>query len=286
MHAIRANACFAARARPHLPRSLGCSSRSQHSTLPRVGFVGSSGLMGHGMSKHLLLKGYPVSMLARPGRPTTRLTDLLALGGTTTPTAAGLGASCDVVVICVTGGPEVDSVVYGANGLLAGITRPGVLVVDSSTNDPPSSAKVRADLAGVGAIFVDAPLTRTPAAAEAGKLNVMVGAEASTFASLRPLLGAYCEHIIHAGPPGHGLVLKLINNMVGQAITTATAEGLTTAAKVGLDLRALHQLMSLGSVNNLMFQFMLGTMLEGGPNQLDGLKFSLSNAMKDVRVGG
>ena len=72
--------------------------------------------------------------------------------------------------------------------------------------------------------------------------------------------------------------------MVGQAITTATAEGLAVAAKSGLDLHALHKLMSLGSVNNLMFQFMLGTMLEGGPGRLDGLKFSLSNASKDLRA--
>ena len=108
-----------------------------------------------------------------------------------------------------------------------------------------------------GVTFVDAPLTRTPAAAEAGTANTMVGADAATFERLRPVFEAYCEHIIHAGPPGHGLVLKLINNMVGQAITTATAEGLAAAAKAGLDLRPLHKLMSLGSVNNLMFQFML-----------------------------
>jgi hypothetical protein len=147
-----------------------------------------------------------------------------------------------------------------------------------------ASARTRAALGAKGVKFVDAPLTRTPAAAEEGKANTMVGADAATFQALHPVFAAYCEHIIHAGPPGHGLVLKLINNFVGQAITTATAEGLATAAKVGLDIAKLHQLMSLGSVNNLMFQFMVKNMLDGGPEQLDGLKFSLSNAEKDVRA--
>ena len=248
----------------------------------RIGFVGATGLMGHGMAKNLLKKGFPVTLYARPQRPTARLDDLFALGGTRAGTGAELARASDVVVLCVTGSPAVDSCVYGAEGILSA-ARPGLVVVDSSTSEVDASARVRADLGAVGVPFVDAPLTRTPAAAEEGKANVMVGADAATFARLRPIFAAYCEHIIHAGPPGHGLVLKLINNFVGQAITTATAEGLATAAKTGLDIRKLHELMSLGSVNNLMFQFMVKNMLEGGPEQLDGLKFSLANAEKDVR---
>ena len=243
--------------------------------------------MGHGMAKNLLLKGFPTTLLARPNRPATRLKDLLEAGALQAPTAREVARASDVVILCVTGAPEVDSVVYGADGVLAA-ARPGLVVVDASTSEVDASARTRAALAARGVQFVDAPLTRTPAAAEEGKCNTMVGADQATFDALAPVFRAYCEHIIHAGPPGHGLVLKLINNFVGQAITTATAEGLATAAKTGLDVRALYKLMSLGSVNNLMFQFMVGKMLEGGPEQLDGLKFSLSNAEKDVRfiVGG
>lgn len=249
---------------------------------PRIGFVGATGLMGHGMAKNLLLKAFPTTLYTRPAsKARARLTDLLALGAAEARTPAALARASDVVILCVTGSPEVDETLYGADGVIAG-AREGLLVVDSSTSDVGASARARADLAARGARFVDAPLTRTPAAAEAGTANTMVGAEAADFARLEPVFRAYCEHVIHAGGPGKGLVLKLINNFVGQAITTATAEGLTTAVKTGLDLRALHKLMSLGSVNNLMFQFMLGTMLEGGPAQLDGLKFSLANAKKDL----
>jgi 3-hydroxyisobutyrate dehydrogenase-like beta-hydroxyacid dehydrogenase len=252
----------------------------------RIGFVGATGLMGHGMAKNLVRKGFPTTLLVRPGRASNaRLADILQAGAAQTPSAAELARRSDVVLMCVTGSAEVESVVFGggAEALAAGARR-GLVVVDSSTSEVAQSAATRERLAALGVAFVDAPLTRTPAAAEAGSANCMVGADEATFARLRPVFAAYCEHIIHAGPAGHGLVLKLINNFVGQAITTATAEGLATAAKAGLDLRALHRLMSLGSVNNLMFQFMLGTMLEGGPERLNGLKFSLGNAMKDLRA--
>src|SRR6185369_17434949 len=109
-------------------------------------------------------------------------------------------------------------------------------------------------LAGKGVRFVDAPLARTPVEAEAGRLNIMVGADDATFAEVKPVLAAFCENIVHAGPPGHGLVLKLINNFIAQAIATATAEACAAAAKSGLSLAKLHQVISAGAVNSGIFQ--------------------------------
>jgi len=96
------------------------------------------------------------------------------------------------------------------------------------------------------------------------------------------VFAAFCENIIHAGPPGHGLVLKLINNFIAQAIATATAEACAAAAKSGLSLAKLHQVISAGAVNSGIFQMMVGKMLEN-KGDLGGLKFTLSNAMKDLR---
>jgi 3-hydroxyisobutyrate dehydrogenase-like beta-hydroxyacid dehydrogenase len=140
---------------------------------------------------------------------------------------------------------------------------------------------MREALAEKGVRFVDAPLARTPVEAELGKLNIMVGADDATFAELKPVLAAFCENIIHAGPAGHGIILKLINNFIGQAITTATAEALAAAAKSGLSIRKLHEVVSAGAVNSGLFQMMVGKMLDGG--DLTGLKFTLVNAMKDLR---
>ena len=109
----------------------------------------------------------------------------------------------------------------------------------------------------------------------------MVGADDATFAELKPVLAAYCENIVHAGPPGHGIVLKLINNFIAQAICTATAEALAAAAKSGLSIGRLHEVISAGAVNSGLFQMIVGRMLEGG--DLTGLRFTIANATKDLR---
>jgi 3-hydroxyisobutyrate dehydrogenase-like beta-hydroxyacid dehydrogenase len=140
---------------------------------------------------------------------------------------------------------------------------------------------MREELAAKGVRFVDAPLARTPVEAEQGKLNIMVGADDATFAELKPVLSAFCENVIHAGPPGHGHILKLINNFVAQAICTATAEACAAAVKSGLSLAKLHEVISAGAVNSGLFQMIVGRMLQDG--DLTGLKFTLVNACKDLR---
>ncbi len=184
------------------------------------------------------------------------------------------------MILCVTGAPQVEEIVFGKDGLAAG-AKAGLVIVDTSTSEPATTTKMRESLAAQGVKFVDAPLARTPVEAEAGRLNIMVGADDATFAQLKPVFAAFCENIIHAGPAGHGIVLKLINNFVAQAICTATAEACATAAKSGLSIRKLHEVISAGAVNSGLFQMIVGRMLDGG--DLTGLKFTLVNAAKDLR---
>ena len=87
------------------------------------------------------------------------------------------------------------------------------------------------------------------------------------------MFAAFCENIVHAGPAGHGIILKLINNFIAQAICTATAEACAAAAKSGLSIRKLHEVISAGAVNSGLFQMLVGKMLESG--DLSGLKFTL-----------
>src|SRR4029450_6355804 len=116
---------------------------------------------------------------------------------------AELAAASDTVFLCVTGTPQVEANVYGPGGLLA-TWRGGTMVVDMSTAEPDSTLRIRAEFAAKGIEFVDAPLARTPPGAEAGKLNIMVGATDDVFARLNPVLACFCENILHAGPPGAG----------------------------------------------------------------------------------
>jgi len=127
--------------------------------------------------------------------------------------------------------------------------------------------------------FVDAPLTRTPVEAEAGRLNVMVGADAATFAKIEPLLRAFAENVFHVGGPGAGHVVKLLNNFIAQAICTATAEAFAVGQRAGIEPKRLVEIVSAGAVNSGLFQMMAKT-LDG---DLGALRFELDNARKDIR---
>lgn len=244
--------------------------------MERIGFIGASGLMGHGMAKNLLAKGRPLAITVNRNRE--RLADLLAAGAIEAPSPAALAAQCDLVFICVTGSPQVEAVVAGPDGLLS-VKRPGLTLIDCSTSEPDSSAKLRDLAAAVGATFVDAPLARTPVEAEQGRLNVMVGADAQTFARIEPVIRCFAENVFHVGGPGAGHIVKLLNNFIAQAICTATAEAFAVGQRAGIDLSKLVELVSAGAVNSGLFQAMAKTL----SGDMAGLKFELDNARKDVR---
>ena len=243
---------------------------------PRIGLIGI-GMMGHGIAKNLVSKGFPLTLKANRNRST--LADLLDAGAREAASNAALAQASDIVFICVTGSTQVEDIVYGANGLLQG-ARDGLVVVDTSTAEPQSTERIRRDLAARGTRFIDAPMARTPKEAEEGRLNIMVGADPADFEMLKPVLQAFCENIFHVGPPGSGHVLKLVNNMLAMSMAASIAEAVAVAAKAGLPLRKLYEVVSAGGVNSGIFQMMVGKMLEG---DLSGLKFSIANAQKDLR---
>lgn len=244
--------------------------------MARIGFIGASGLMGHGMAKNLLAKGHSLTITVNRNRD--RVADLLAAGAKLVNTHADVARSSDVVFLCVTGSPQVEAVVAGPGGLLEGAAK-GLLIADTSTSEPDSTARMREVCAAKGVDYVDAPLARTPVEAEAGKLNVMVGATPEQFAKLQPLLKCFAENIFHVGGPGAGHIIKLLNNFVAQAVCNATAEAFAVGQRAGVDLKQFVALVSAGLVNSGLFQIMSKT-LDG---QLDGMKFELNNARKDVR---
>ncbi len=242
----------------------------------RIGFIGASGLMGHGMARNLLAKGHELVITVHRNRE--RVGDLLAAGAAEAADPAALAAECEVVLLCVTGSPQVEAVMLDARGVLAG-ARAGLVVVDTSTSEPASTEVLRGRAAAAGVTFVDAPLARTPVEAEAGRLNVMVGAEPAVLERLQPVLRCFAENVFHVGGPGAGHVIKLLNNFIAQSICTATAEAFAVGQRAGIDPRKLVELVGAGPVNNGLFQAMAKTL--GG--QMDGLKFELDNARKDVR---
>ena len=243
----------------------------------RVGFAGT-GLMGRGMAKNILAAGYPLAVVAHRSRAPVEA--LVRLGATELRSYRNLAVGSDVVFLCVTGTPEVESIVHGRDGLLEG-AREGLIVVDCSTSEPASSERIMAELAERGASLVDAPLARTPADAEAGRLNTMVGASQDDFARVRPLLEACCENIFHMGPVGSGHKTKLVYNFITMGYAALISEALCACAATGVDLERFAGVVSAGGANSGIFQLIVPKALESG--DCSGLAFSLANAAKDLR---
>jgi len=244
--------------------------------MKRIGFIGV-GLMGHGMAKNLVEKGFPTTVMGHRNRAPVE--DLIGRGAKEAKDLRALCEASDVVILCVTGSPQVEELIYRDGGVLAS-GRSGQIVIDTSTSQPQSTLRIAADLQAKGMRFVDAPLTRTPAEAEQGRLNSMVGADQATFEEVRPVLAAYSENILHAGATGAGHKIKLINNfgVIGQL--AIIGELLAACAKLGVDPKMFFKLFSLGAASSPMFQNVAGKAVEGN---FAGHKFALVNATKDMR---
>jgi 3-hydroxyisobutyrate dehydrogenase-like beta-hydroxyacid dehydrogenase len=222
-------------------------------------------------------KGFPTTVLGHRNR--TPVEDLVANGAAEARNPADLASRCDIVLLCVTGSPQVEASVYGTDGLLSA-ARQGLTVIDCSTSEPDSTARIHAEFAAKGVAFVDAPLARTPKEAEEGRLNVMVGAEPEVFARIEPVLRAFAENIFHVGGPGSGHKIKLINNFFAMGQAVLIAEALVATVKAGLDVETLFKLVSVGAPNSGIFQMVVPSVLAG---TYDGLRFGLDLARKDMR---
>jgi hypothetical protein len=242
----------------------------------KIGFIGV-GLMGHGMAKNLVEKAFPTTVLGHKNRAPVE--DLLQRGAKEAKDVAELVRASDIVMLCVTGSPQVEDLVYRKSGILESVVA-GQIVVDTSTSQPGSTLKIATDLKNKGVGFADAPLARTPVEAEQGRLNTMVGADSPTFRAIEPALKAFCENIFHVGEVGAGHKIKLINNCAAIGQMALIAEALTACAKVGVDPKKYFALVSSGAANSGIFQMMAGRAVEG---DFAGMKFGLANALKDVR---
>ena len=165
-----------------------------------VGFIGL-GLMGHGMAKNIVEKGYPLAVTAHRNRKP--LEDLVGRGAVACENAAEVAARSSIVFICVTGSREVEAIIRGQDGLKAGL-RPGSVVVDCSTSDPNSTLALAEELAASGIAYADAPLSRTPKEAWEGTLDAMVCANDAVFERIKPVIESWAGKVVHIGTIGDG----------------------------------------------------------------------------------
>ena len=240
----------------------------------KVGSIGV-GLMGHGMAKNIVEKGWRLTVLARSKREP--VDDLKARGAAEAATPRAVAEASDVVVLCVTGAPQVEAVVLGPDGL-ASAGKP-LLVVDCSTSDPGSTTRLAADLAPHGITLVDAPLSRTPKDAWEGTLDVMAGGDPAAFERARPILEAFAARVIPTGPVGTGHTMKLLNNFLSMGYAALYAEALMVGAKSGLSPKVFDSVIRGGRMDCGFYQTFFKYVIERDRN---AHRFTISNAHKDV----
>jgi 3-hydroxyisobutyrate dehydrogenase-like beta-hydroxyacid dehydrogenase len=241
----------------------------------RIGMIGI-GLMGHGIAYNLASKGHPLAVLEHAGNQP--LGELLALGVTTRTTGAAVAADSEVVILCVTGSPQVEAVLTGADGVLAGL-RPGTIVVDCSTAIPESTVKMAQAVQAAGGRFVDAPMTRLPKQAREGRLNLLVGGEAALFETLRPILACFAENITHVGPIGAGHRMKLLHNYVSLGSIALIAEAAALSEAAGIAPGVLIDVLAKGGGGGAALERLTPYMTT---RDASNLQFVMSNALKDL----
>ena len=243
---------------------------------PSIGCIGL-GAMGRGMARNLVAKGFPLVVVGNRNR--APIDDLVSRGAAEAKSPAEAAERSDIVIVCVTETPVVETILYGDRGLMAAARR-GLILIDCTTSEPVSTDRIIADCKARGLLFADAPLARSPKEAEEGRLNAMVGAAPDVFEKIEPVLRAFCENIFHVGGPGAGHRTKLVYNFLTMGQAALISEALVAAAKSGLDLDAFCRVVSAGGANSGIFQMLAPSALAG---TYDGLKFGLDLARKDLR---
>ena len=242
-------------------------------TKPIIGFIGL-GLMGSNMAECLQNNGYDLVVM---GRNRQAVAKPVNRGAVEVNTMRDMAERCDIIMLCVTTSEVVESLVYGDNGILAGI-KDGAVVIDFGTSIPASTRKIGADLAAKGAGMVDAPLGRTPAHAKDGLLNIMAAGEEDTYNKVKPVLDVLGENVFYLGALGTGHVTKLINNFMGMTTVCTMSQAFAVARHAGIDGQQLFDIMSAGPSNSPFMHFCKNYAVEG----VSDLGFSIANANKDI----
>jgi 3-hydroxyisobutyrate dehydrogenase-like beta-hydroxyacid dehydrogenase len=240
-----------------------------------IGMIGV-GMMGHGIARNIARHGYPLVVLEHAGNQP--LDELKAAGATTVSSPDALAAAVDIVILCVTGTPQVEAVLLGADGALQGL-KPGAVVIDCSTAVPSSTERVAQAVHAAGGRFLDAPMTRTPKEAHDGRLNLLVGGDAALFAECQPLLACFAENITHAGPVGAGHRMRLLHNYVSLGFVTLLAEAAACAQRAGVAPDVFVDVLAKGGGGGAALERLKPYLVAQDPS---GLRFSLANARKDL----
>ena len=240
----------------------------------KIGLIGLGG-MGRGLALNMAAKGVDITVTDIDA---ARVEAAVARGARAGDSADAMARDCEILMICVTTAEVVQSIALGPEGVLARMA-PGAVLVDHTTVSAEHVDRMRAACAQAGVHYAEAPMTRTPAHAERGEVNILFGGEEALLERLRPVFETYAENIFHVGPAGHAIRLKLIHNYIAFANVASFCEGFALAAKEGLDMTKVIGIISAaGGKSGMMDLYGEMTLRRDFTPHM-----SLSNAEKDVR---
>ncbi len=240
-----------------------------------IGMIGI-GMMGHGIASNIVKHGYPLAVLEHSGNQP--LDALKAAGVRSFTRAAELAAQSDIVILVLTGSPQVEAVLTGEGGVLQGL-RPGSIVIDCSTAIPASTLRMAEAVQAAGSRFLDTPMTRTPKEAAEGRLNLLVGGDAALLEECRPLLSCFAENILHAGPVGAGHGMKLLHNFVSLGTVALIAEAAACAGQHGVAPEMFVEILAKGGGGGVALERLRPYLTA---KDTSSLRFSIANASKDL----
>ena len=243
----------------------------------RIGLIGL-GSMGRGMGKNLIQHGFPLTVY---DANLAALEPLQLLGAEGVETPRAVAERSDVVITVVPNGPDVEAVALGSDGIATG-ARPGTILMDCSTIQPAVSLAVGKALRERGIRMVDAGMGRSSKEADEGTLLFMVGAEPDDFQAVKPILEAMGSDVFHVGPPGHGITLKLVHNLLSLTMLAASCEAMVLAGKAGLDLRRTLEVLQASTTGHGHLRAIVPNQVLTG-DYTPGFRVALGQ--KDFRLG-
>jgi len=242
--------------------------------MEKIGFIGL-GIMGKPMARHLMKAGYPLLILSR----SSSATELKEEGAQVFETSKALASRADVVITMLPDSPEVESVVFGAEGVLQGMNG-GTLFIDMSSIAPATSVSLFNAFQKKDIEAIDAPVSGGQSGAEAATLSIMVGGTESGFQRALPIFEKMGKNIVHIGKPGAGQTTKACNQIVVGLTIQAVAEALTLAKKSGVDVAKVRAALLGGFAQSKILDLHGQRIIDG--NFKPGFKIKLHR--KDMNI--
>jgi L-threonate 2-dehydrogenase len=233
-----------------------CSASSQASTVAVVGL----GSMGLGMATSLLRTGFDVVGCDVSPAAIARLVEA---GGRAAANPADAARGADVVVSVVVNAAQTETVLFGTDGAAETMTE-GAVFVSSATMDPDVARRLAARLEATGRHYLDAPISGGAVKAAAGQLTIMASGTPAAFAEARPALDAMAGKLYELGDTaGPGAAFKMINQLLAGVHVATACEAIAFAARQGLDLRKVYEVITASAGNSWMFENRVPHVLDG-----------------------